>query len=125
MQLRSLLIGGSAALLSAATGVGALATPAFAAAAGASIPSSDHRVTLRGSSPAWGGPWRSAASALSRAKRVSFRVYLAPRGGDGRFNAAVAAVSPLGSAGYRNYLTPAEYHARFAPTSREVSGVRS
>jgi subtilase family serine protease len=109
----------------AAIGAGALAVPVFAATAGASTLSSDHRVPLRGSSPSWAASSRSAAPTVSGAKSITIRVYLAPRGGEARLNSAVAAVSTPGSAGYRHYLTAAQYRVRFAPTSREVSGIRS
>lgn len=78
---------------------------------------------LPGSAPAWltharllGRP----ASSLA----VTARVYLAPRGGLAALEDEAAAVSTPGSAGYRQFLTPAQYHARFDPSAQTVRAVR-
>jgi subtilase family serine protease len=87
-------------------------------------PAGQARTTLAGSAPSWAthaamvGPAKAAAP-------VHFRVYLAPRGGQQALTAALMAVSTPGSAQYRHFLTPAQYRARFAPTSEAVSAVRN
>ncbi|HEX4702660.1 MAG TPA: protease pro-enzyme activation domain-containing protein, partial [Pseudonocardiaceae bacterium] len=54
---------------------------------------------------------------------VNARVYLAPNGGLAAEQAAVAAVSTPGSKSYRHFITPAQYMARFAPTTATVGSV--
>jgi subtilase family serine protease len=54
---------------------------------------------------------------------VGVRVYLAPRGGIASLRAAVAAVATPGSTSYRQFVTPAQYRARFEPTAAAVASV--
>ena len=51
------------------------------------------------------------------------RVYLAPKGGRAALAAAVAAVSTPGSASYHNFLTSAQYAARFSAPTAAVDAV--
>jgi subtilase family serine protease len=53
---------------------------------------------------------------------VTFRVYLDNRGGDAAAQLA-RAVSTPGSAQYGKFLTPAQYRARFSPTTKDASAV--
>ncbi|MDQ1535648.1 MAG: hypothetical protein QOE58_41, partial [Actinomycetota bacterium] len=72
--------------------------------------------------------WVSHAKSLGRvsvAKPVSFRVYLAPHGGLDALKAAVADVSSPKSASYRNFVTAAQYHARYDPTSASLKQVKT
>ncbi|HEY7077927.1 MAG TPA: S53 family peptidase, partial [Solirubrobacteraceae bacterium] len=63
--------------------------------------------------------------ALNRSQRLSLRIYLAPNGGEAALKAAVAAVSDPASSSYRHFLTPAQFRARYAPTSGAVASVSS
>lgn len=80
------------------------------------------RVILHGSRPAWAAK-TATVGAVSSTAAVQVRVYLAPKGGAAALASAVRAVSTPGSSQYRRFLTPAQYRARFAPTSAEVSVV--
>ncbi len=82
------------------------------------------RITLAGSAPAYAVSTKSAGSAAPGTGSVSVRVYLVPRGGQAGLNAAVAAVSTPGTAGYRHFITPGQYQDRYAPTSAAVASVR-
>jgi subtilase family serine protease len=82
------------------------------------------RTTLPGSAPSW-ATHSALVGAAKAASPIQFRVYLAPRGGQQALTAALMAVSTPGSAQYRHFLTPAQYRARFAPSSAAVAAVRS
>lgn len=72
--------------------------------------------------------WLGKATHLGRAgaaAAVDFRVYLAPRGGVETVKAAVAAASTPGSASYRKYVTPAQYHRIYDPTAATVAAVKT
>jgi subtilase family serine protease len=51
------------------------------------------------------------------------RVYLAPNGGLDALKADVAAVSTPGSATYGQFLTPAQFRAKYAPTAAATKAV--
>jgi subtilase family serine protease len=109
--------------LIAAGGVAGLTAAAALIAVPASAVTPDH-VPLAGTQPAWATS-SAAHGAVPAGRSQDLRVYLAPKGGTANLKAAVAAVSTPGSASYRHYLNPAQYNARFAPTSAEVAKVRS
>jgi subtilase family serine protease len=106
--------GATVVVAAAALLAGVLATP------GASAQPS--RRTLSNSAPKW---LRHAAyhGKTSNNGRVSLRVYLAPQGGIAALKAAVAAVSTPGSATYRQFITPAQYVARYAASDATVRSV--
>ena len=104
------------ALIAGAAGLAALA-PAASAHGNAA------RASLPGSTPAWASGQAVAATPASAT--VGVRVYLAPRGGEAQLNALLTAVSTPGNALYRHFLTPAQYRARFEPTSASVAAVSS
>jgi subtilase family serine protease len=81
------------------------------------------RVTLGDSAPSWAKPSTQVGSVPNDAQR-HFWVYLKLRD-SAALDSAVAAVSNPASAGYGRYLTPAQFHSRFAPTDAQVAGVRA
>jgi subtilase family serine protease len=106
----TLVVGAAAALV-----VGTLAAAPGAAAA----PS---RHVLRNSAPNWLAKARHNGPSNSR-NAVGLRVYLAPQGGLDALKAAAVAVSTPGSATYRQFLTSAQYVAKYAPTAATVASV--
>jgi subtilase family serine protease len=94
------------------------------AATGAHASPGADRVTLHGSAPRWVAGLASPSTTTSGAP-VDVRVFLAPQGGQGALDAAVAAVSTPGDPQYRHFLTPEQYRQRFAPTDQAVDEVRS
>jgi subtilase family serine protease len=81
------------------------------------------RSTLAGSAP----NWARSAPRLGHANPsavVGFRVYLGWQGG-GAAAALARAVSDPKSASYGQYLTPAQFRQRFAPTQAQVGAVQS
>jgi subtilase family serine protease len=71
--------------------------------------------------------WVSHAKNLghvSSAAPVTFRVYLAPNGGLDALKAAVARVSDPQSGSYRKFLSAAQYHAQYDPTSASLNLVK-
>jgi subtilase family serine protease len=105
--------------LSAAT---ALVVGAVAAAPGAAAAPSRH--VLQHSAPTWLAKARHNGQANPR-NAVALRVYLAPQGGIDALQAAATAVSTPGSATYGQFITPAQYQARYAPTAGMVALVSS
>jgi subtilase family serine protease len=101
-----------------ALGVCVLAAGASTAALGARTAP---RALLRNSTPSWAQ--KASVGRPAARSSVKVRVYLAPRGGEAAVEAAVTAVSTPGSAQYRQFMTPAQYRARFEPTARRVSNV--
>lgn len=81
------------------------------------------RATLPGSVPSW-----AKAADLKRAASgsdfVGFRVYLGWRD-QAAAESLARSVSDPRSTGYRQYLTPAQFRQRFAPTQASVGSVRS
>jgi subtilase family serine protease len=61
--------------------------------------------------------------AVPKARNLSLRVYLAPKGGEDALKAAVAAVSDPGSASYGRFLTPAQFRGRYEPTRATIASV--
>ena len=101
------VIGMTAGLLVAAASAGAASDPA----------------TLRGSKPSWANPLFRVGTPDAQTA-VGFRVYLGWR------NPAAAAalarrVSNPRSSSYGQYLSPATFRQRFAPTQAQVSAVRT
>jgi len=82
-----------------------------------------NRVTLGDSAPSWAKPSAQVGSVPNDAQR-HFWVYLKLRD-SAALDAAVAAVSDPASAGYGRYLTPAQFHSRFAPTDAQLASVRA
>ncbi len=72
--------------------------------------------------PAWTAHARHLGHAANSAK-VHARVYLAPRGGLAALRTFADSVSTPGSAQYGQFLSPAQYNARFAPTARTAARV--
>ncbi|WP_298861726.1 S53 family peptidase [uncultured Microbacterium sp.] len=72
------------------------------------------------SSPGW---LTHAAKVGPATGNVQARVYLAPNGGLAALQSFATAVSTPGSSQYRQFLTPAQYHARFDAGASTVSAV--
>jgi len=71
--------------------------------------------------------WVAHTKSLGRANSalpVRFRVYLAPNGGLDALKATVANVSNPHSGSYRRFVTAAQYHARYDPTSASLNLVK-
>jgi subtilase family serine protease len=81
------------------------------------------RATLPGSVPSWARASQRVGHADAAAV-VGFRVYLGWQGGDAA-TAFAQAVSDPKSPSYRQYVTPAEFRRRFAPTQGQVGAVQS
>ncbi|TCO56684.1 S53 family peptidase [Actinocrispum wychmicini] len=101
------------ALSVALVAMSAAAVPATAAPSGRSVIPQSH--------PQWAQPQSKVADSPA-GDRLSFRVYLAPRDQQGA-EATAQAVSDPDSPSYRQYLTPAQVLARYAPTSGAVKQV--
>ncbi|KHK97103.1 hypothetical protein LK09_12540 [Microbacterium mangrovi] len=95
--------------------------------AGAANAAAPTKSPIPNSSPGWlahgAGVTKGAAAATTGA--VNARVYLAPSGGLAALQAYATAVSTPGSAQYRHFLTPAQYHAKFDATASTVGAVTS
>jgi subtilase family serine protease len=64
-------------------------------------------------------PWtqeHSARATVAAVGPMTYRVFLAPRGGSRALRAAVLAVSTPGNRRYRHFLTTAQFRARYEPT---------
>jgi subtilase family serine protease len=99
----------------AAAGAVAAASLAFASGAGAAAPTTTLNSTVAPAAAA-----APTVGAVPGAARISFEVNLPPSDASGA--AALArAVSDPSSSSYRQYLTPAQWEARFSPSSATVS----
>ncbi|HEY5335337.1 MAG TPA: S53 family peptidase, partial [Mycobacteriales bacterium] len=116
--------------LKTATAVG-LTTAVIAAMAGVAPdahagPAAGGQQALPNSTPRWMAHAQpTTMAAPDAATRQSVTVYLAPKGGLAALQSAVTALSTPGSASYRDFLTPAQYYADYAPTAATVSSVKS
>ena len=104
----------------AAVGAAALVT---VAAAGTALAAPGGRHAVDGSVPSWAVS-RNKVGAASSTQQVTFRVYLDYRGGDAAA-AYARAVSTPGNADFGHFLTPAQFRARFSPSTSDVSAVSS
>ena len=109
---RALVLVTSAAV---AAGIGLGVAPAAQAANG--------KVTIDNTLPRWLGHASKNAVTPFAATTQTVRVYLTPNGGNDALKAAVAAVSDPSSAQYRQFLTTAQYAAKYAPTQQQVDQV--
>ena len=109
---RALVLVTSAAV---AAGIGLGVSPAAQAANG--------KVTIANTLPRWLGHASKSAVTPFAATTQTVRVYLTPNGGADALNAAVAAVSDPSSAQYRQFLTSAQYDAKYAPTQAQADQV--
>ena len=107
-----------AALAIAVMAGSALSLTSFAGAGAAT-----GRTTLPGSIPAWANSKSYAGPATAKGD-VGFRVYLGWNDPSGVL-ALARAVSDPRSASYGDYLTPAQFRARFAPSQAQVEAVQS
>jgi len=104
----------------------ALALVGFVMAGGFVFPgraAASSRTTLHGSAPSWANSKNYAGQADPKAD-IGFRVYL----GWNNPSAVVAlaqAVSDPHSSSYGQYLTPAQFRQRFAPSQAQVGAVQS
>jgi subtilase family serine protease len=80
------------------------------------------RRDLAGSVPGWANAAALQGTAPAT-DQVNFRVYLGWQNEDAA-TALATAVSTPGSASYRQFLTPQQFRARFAPTQADVSAVQ-
>ena len=78
---------------------------------------------IPGSAPGWLAHGKRVGTPAANAA-VTARVYLAPNGGLSALQSFAESVSTPGSASYGQYLTPAQYHAKFDATSATVSAVK-
>jgi subtilase family serine protease len=81
------------------------------------------KMTLKGTHPAWAQSKHFVAAA-DTAGAVNFRVYLGWKDAAGA-EALANAVSDPRSASYRQFLSPAQFRDRFAPSEAQVADVRS
>jgi subtilase family serine protease len=99
------------------------ATLALGVAAGVTatgVAQATARRDLTGSTPSWANSAALRAAAPG-SDHVGFRVYLGWRDDA---TALAAALSTPGSASYRQFLTPQQFRARFAPSQADVSAVQ-
>ncbi len=82
------------------------------------------RRTVTNTGPRWIAKARSLGRA-DRAKQQTVKVYLAPNGGLAGLKADVAALADPASANYRQFLSPAQYHARYDASDSAVAAVSS
>lgn len=109
---RALVLVTSAAV---ATGIGFGAAPAAQAATG--------KVTIANTLPRWLGHASTSAVTPFAATTQTVRVYLTPKGGVDALKAVVAAMSDPSSAQYQQFLSTAQYDAKYAPTQAQVDQV--
>lgn len=112
----SVLAGGVAGLLCAATIGGIAGATAAAAAPTGRKPLNGSLVTASAR--------KHPAGAVAKSARMHFEVVLQLRDAAAA-QALVTAVSTPGSASYRHYLTAAQWEARFSPAAAEVSRARN
>jgi subtilase family serine protease len=79
------------------------------------------RAPLHGSTFRWVRN-RSAVGTPATTRRLALRVYLGSRDPAGYLSALQDVTTP-GSPGFRHFITPAEYAARFAPSTTQVRSV--
>jgi subtilase family serine protease len=79
---------------------------------------------IPGTSPGWLAHAKKVGAPAPSAP-VSARIYLAPKGGLAALKAASLAASTPGSATYRHFVSPAQYHARYDATPATVAAVGS
>ena len=103
---------------------GTIAATALTAMVGASAASASpsDRTALPGSVPSWASS-ATRVGAANTADNWAFLVYLGWAGGAAAANLA-AQVSTPGSAGYRKFLTPAQFRQQFAPSQSDVGAVQ-
>ena len=107
--------------VSVLTAAGAVAIAALPALASPAAARETPRVTVQDSHPSWAT--RSAeVSQAPTSKTINARVYLSPRD-EAALDAAVTAVSTPGSAGYRHYITPAQFREKYGPTPKAAAQV--
>jgi subtilase family serine protease len=82
-----------------------------------------HAASPRRAVPAGNPKGAADRGAAAKTQDVSLRVYLAPKGGEAALEAAVVAVSDPSSASYQQYLTPAQFRARYKPAARTMHSV--
>jgi subtilase family serine protease len=111
-HLRSPLVGLAVAALVAATWNTSPASGSNAA-----------RMRLAGSKPSWASAAHRVGAA-NGSHKIDFRVYLRNRDAAGAA-AYARAVSTQGSAHYGQFLTPAQFRARFSPTTVDARHVES
>ncbi len=99
----------------------ALAVAALPALTSAASARETPRVALQDSHPSWAVSSAEVSQAPA-AKTVDARVYLSSRNA-AALDAAVAAVSTPGSAGYRHYITPAQFREKYGPTPQAATKV--
>jgi subtilase family serine protease len=102
--------------------MGTVAVAAVAAFAVTGTAQAATRHDLTGSVPAWANAAALQGAAPST-DQVDFRVYLGWQNAD-EATALATAVSTPGSASYRQFLTPQQFRARFAPSQADLSAVQ-
>ncbi|HEY3051708.1 MAG TPA: S53 family peptidase [Gaiellaceae bacterium] len=101
--------------------VSILAAAALIVGLAASQATSSDRTTIQGSAPSWANS-RNLAGNADPTDPVGFRVYLGWK--DGAEALARAVSDPHGSS-YGEYLSPAQFRQRFAPSQAQVGAVQS
>jgi subtilase family serine protease len=81
------------------------------------------RSAIPGTKPSWATS-NALVGHAKAADKVGFRLYLGWRGGNAA-EALARAVSDPKSASYRQFLTPAQFRARFAPSQSDVAAVQN
>src|ERR1700710_95869 len=102
-------------------GMAAITCVPVAAAQAAAVPQGRHSVAAAGPQITRNATDKGAAP---KAQKQTLRVYLAPNGGEDALKAAIDAISTPGSATYGQFLTPAQFHAQYAPTDATIKSVK-
>jgi len=108
-------------------GISIIATAAMTVAgvsAAAGAANAPAKSSVPNSKPAWTAHAKNLGHASSSG-RVNLRVYLAPNGGIDALKAAVASVSDPKSSNYRKFMSAAQYHAAYDPTTSSLAAVKS
>ena len=109
LRRMALVVGGAACIvLGGATTAGAQDSPG--------------RHALAGSVPAWTAAVAKSGDVSGAQAGIKAKVWLANRN-DAEFEALAMAVSDPASAQYRQFISPAQYRARYAPTADQVAQV--
>jgi subtilase family serine protease len=95
----------------------------IASTAGVSEASAASGTRLAGSKPAWATTSHRVGPS-SNSTRVDFKMYLDWRDGDAAAKYALAA-STRGNSMFGKFLTPAQFREKFAPSTSDVSAVKS
>ena len=86
-----------------------------------------HLVKINSTMPSWvsGNAAQRSRIAVKGAKRMSVKVYLAPRGGQSALEAKVASLSDPSSADYAKWMSVSQFRAAYQPTAGSADSVKA